>query len=167
MELKDRIEQIIKANSITKTEFAKRIEVSQAFVSQMCSGAASPSDRTIALICQQFGISRDWLKYGKEPMKASVSEEEEKTELVDRAMKGTSGLKKAVIKMICSRTDDELAVLADALTEVYNQINKEKERQEKPPTLKKVAARGDVDQSILDNANTYIQLPDMESDILP
>lgn len=67
--MKNRIIQIIKAENITKTEFAKRIEVSQAFVSQMCSGAYNPSPRTISVICREFHISREWLEHGEGPMK--------------------------------------------------------------------------------------------------
>ena len=67
--MKNRIIQIIKTENITKTEFAKRIEVSQAFVSQMCSGAYSPSARTISAICREFHISRQWLETGEGPMK--------------------------------------------------------------------------------------------------
>ena len=54
--MKDRISLVIKERKITKTEFAKRLNVSQAFVSQMCSGAARPSDRTIADICREFPL---------------------------------------------------------------------------------------------------------------
>lgn len=125
MNMSERIAKIIEENNITKTEFAKRIEVSQAFVSQMCSGVASPSERTITLICQKFGVNREWLKFGTEPMKADMSEEEEITELVSRAMVGTQSLKKAVIKMICTRTDSELETLKDALFAVYDEIKKE------------------------------------------
>ena len=67
--MKNRIIQIIKAENITKTEFAKRIEVSQAFVSQMCSGAYNPSPRTISVICREFNIRREWLETGEGPMK--------------------------------------------------------------------------------------------------
>ena len=60
--MKDRISLIIKERKITKTEFAKRLNLSQAFVSQMCSGVARPSDRTIADICREFRIREKWLR---------------------------------------------------------------------------------------------------------
>ena len=58
-------------------------------------------------------------------------------------------------------------MLTDCAREIVSNLDTKKERQEKPPTLKKVAARGDVDQSILDNANTDVELPDRESDAIP
>lgn len=60
--MKDRISLIIKERKITKTEFAKRLNLSQAFVSQMCSGVARPSDRTIADICREFRVREKWLR---------------------------------------------------------------------------------------------------------
>ena len=60
--MKDRISLIIKERKITKTEFAKRLNLSQAFVSQMCSGVARPSDRTVADICREFRVREKWLR---------------------------------------------------------------------------------------------------------
>lgn len=65
----DRLNQIISDSGLTKTAFAKRIEVSQGFVSQLCSGSFNPSPRTISAICREFNVSRDWLENGEGPMK--------------------------------------------------------------------------------------------------
>lgn len=53
----------------TKTAFAKIVNISQPFLSQICSGTKTPSDRTIADICREFHISRQWLETGEGPMK--------------------------------------------------------------------------------------------------
>ena len=70
-------------------------------------------------------------------------------------------------KLIHGVTPKMLTQQLRELVACIDQAEAKRERQEKPPTLKKVAARGDVDQSILDNANTDVELPDMESDIIP
>lgn len=64
----NRIERIIKEAGVKKVDFARRINVSQAFVSQICSGAAKPSDRTISDICRVFKVNRRYLEHGEEPM---------------------------------------------------------------------------------------------------
>lgn len=84
--MKDRISQVIKDLGITKTEFAKRLNISQAFVSQITSGAASPSDRTISDICREFGIREEWLRTGELPMKQSLSRRAEITRFVGEVM---------------------------------------------------------------------------------
>lgn len=65
----DRLNQIISDSGLTKTAFAKRIEVSQGFVSQLCSGSFNPSPRTISAICREFNVRREWLETGDGPMK--------------------------------------------------------------------------------------------------
>lgn len=120
-----RINTLVSNSGLTKTEFAKRLGISQPFLSQLCSGVKIPSDRTISDICRIFDIQEDWLRYGLEPMRAAKSKEEEIAELVGHALNGSNEFKKAVIRMICSRTDEELKVLEDSLRTVYESIKKE------------------------------------------
>ena len=120
-----RINILVSNSGLTKTEFAKRLGISQPFLSQLCSGVKIPSDRTISDICRIFDIQEDWLRYGLEPMRAAKSKEEEIAELVGHALNGSNEFKKAVIRMICSLTDEELKVLEDSLRTVYESIKNE------------------------------------------
>ena len=120
-----RISKIVAESGLTKTEFAKRIGISQPFLSQLCSGIKIPSDRTISDICRIFDIQEDWLRHGLEPMRAAKSREEEIADLVGSALTGSSEFKKSVIRMICSRTDEELKALETALQAVYDGIKKD------------------------------------------
>ena len=63
-----RIEAVINAAKISRAEFADRILVSRPFVSELCSGAKKPSDRTIRNICRAFGVSEQWLRTGEGEM---------------------------------------------------------------------------------------------------
>ena len=60
----DRISLVIKRSCLTKTKFADQLNVSAAYISQMCSGARIPSDRTVADICREFNVSEAWLRDG-------------------------------------------------------------------------------------------------------
>lgn len=75
--MNERILQIIKSAQITKTEFARRLNVSQAFVSQICSGASNPSERTIADICREFDVNEQWLRTGEGEMLVKLTPSEE------------------------------------------------------------------------------------------
>ena len=68
-DFKDRLLQVISESGCNKTKFAERLNISQAFLSQMCSGIRSPSDRTISDICQKFRINEKWLRTGEGDMK--------------------------------------------------------------------------------------------------
>ena len=126
--MNDRLCQVVKLSGLTKTAFAQKINVSQGLVSQMCAGITSPSDRTIADICRVFDIQEDWLRYGLEPMRAPKSREEEIAELVGSTLRGNSDFKKSVVRMICSRSDEELRVLESALTAIYEDIQNKEDR---------------------------------------
>jgi transcriptional regulator with XRE-family HTH domain len=123
--MKDRICYVRKQEKLSQTEFADKLGLTKNFISLLENGNRIPSDRTISDICRIFDIEEDWLRHGLEPMRAERSRDEEIAELVSRALKGSADFKKAVIQMICSRTEDELEVLEKALRDVYEKIKKE------------------------------------------
>ena len=120
-----RIALVRKQSGLNQQDFADKIGLTKNYVSLMETGARSPSDRTISDICRIFDIQEDWLRHGLEPMRAAKTREEEIAELVGSALSGSSDFKKAVIRMICSRTDEELKTLESALLAVYEGIKKD------------------------------------------
>ena len=124
--MKNRIKELRKKHlKLTQKAFADQLGLSENFVWQIEKGERLPSDRTISDICRIFDIKEDWLRYGLEPMRAAKSREEEIAELVGSALSGSNDFKQAVIRMICSRTDEELKTLEAALTAVYENIKKD------------------------------------------
>ena len=119
-----RIKKVRTEAGLTQAQFAEKIGLSRNYVAMIEIGQRDPSDRTISDICRIFGIQEDWLRYGLEPMRAAKSEEEQIAELVGSALNGSSRLKKAVIKMICTRSDAELQALEDMLRQLYEDISK-------------------------------------------
>ena len=59
-----RIEEVIRYHEVTKSKFAKDLNVSPSMASKICSGKATPSDRTISDICRIYGVNRKWLEDG-------------------------------------------------------------------------------------------------------
>lgn len=122
VEMKDRISYIIEYKKIKKTEFAKAIKVSQGFVSQMCSGASSPSDRTIELICQKYGVNEVWLRTDE----GDPFQEEARSALIMRfatqTAKGSDEFKKALVAMLAKLDPEDweaLGKIADKLLDEY------------------------------------------------
>lgn len=87
----ERIATIISSVGITKSKFAERIKVSQAFVSQICSGARIPGDRTISDICREFGIREQWIRTGEGKMFTPISRDAEIAAFMGDVMHGESG----------------------------------------------------------------------------
>lgn len=63
-----RIKEIRNSVHMTQEEFANRICIGKSALSRLESGVNNPSDQTIKLICSEFGIRREWLETGEEPM---------------------------------------------------------------------------------------------------
>lgn len=85
--LKERINKIIQELQIKKSDFAEKLNISQAFVSQMCAGVREPSDRTISDICRVFKVNRRYLESGDEPM--FMPELDEDTDYINELLAAT------------------------------------------------------------------------------
>jgi transcriptional regulator with XRE-family HTH domain len=83
----DRIKNVIEESGCNKTRFAERINISPAYLSQLCSGVRSPSDRTIKDICNEFNISESWLRTGQGDMIIPVSRDDEIKAFLNDLMK--------------------------------------------------------------------------------
>lgn len=67
-EINDRISAIVSATGLTKTAFAKQLNVTQQYISNLCLGKKTPSDRTITDICREFNVNEAWLRTGEGEM---------------------------------------------------------------------------------------------------
>lgn len=67
--ISSRIIKVAEANQLNKSEFARRIKVTPAYISKLSKQPDSvPSDRTIADICREFNVNEEWLRTGAGPM---------------------------------------------------------------------------------------------------
>ena len=120
-----RISEIVKHSKLTKTDFAKRIGISQPFLSQLCAGQKVPSDRTIADICREFGCDEVWLRTGDgEPFR-----QETRQELIMRfavqTVKGSNEFRKALVAMLATLDDSEWDGLEKLLDKMLEQYKKD------------------------------------------
>ena len=117
-----RISEIVSKSGLTKTDFAKRIGISQPFLSQLCAGVKTPSDRTIADICREFDCNEVWLRTGEgEPFKER-SLEETIMRFAVQTNKGSDDFRKAYVAMLANLSDDGwkgLQEMYDKLSEIY------------------------------------------------
>ena len=152
-----RIEAIRKENKLSRREFAERLGCPEGEIVNVEYNRLKKPEQKESLyrsIAAEFGVSLDWIKTG---------EGERPSPKYDPVVDG-------FLQFLRERTPEQKELIAQQLRELVaciDQAEAKSERQEKPPTLKKVAARGDVDQSILDTANTDVDLPDRESDAIP
>lgn len=120
--MNNRIRMVRNDNGLTQTEFAEKLGLTKNFISLIENGNREPSDRTIKDICRIFSVQEEWLRTGDGEMLEPMSREEEIAQMVNGAINGSSEFKRAVIRMICSRTDGELEALEKALRSVYENL---------------------------------------------
>jgi transcriptional regulator with XRE-family HTH domain len=101
-----RISEIVRNSGLTKTEFGKRINISQSMASRICAGDANPSDRTISDICREFGCNEVWLRTGEGEPFHQRTREEEIMRFAVRAARGSEGFRKQLAFML-SQLDEE------------------------------------------------------------
>lgn len=131
-DLSERIAYIIETLGMKKITFAEKINVSQAFVSQLCSGSKQPSDRTISDICREFNVNEEWLRSGEgTPFKKLSKEEEIASYVEDLLSDGTENPLYEIILEIM-RTYSELTpksqeVLRDFSRKLLDNMRKEED----------------------------------------
>ena len=72
-----RISMVVEESGLTRTEFGKRINLSQPTISNLMKGTQNPSERTLIDIADKFNVREDWLRTGEGPMRMERTREEE------------------------------------------------------------------------------------------
>lgn len=109
--INDRISMCIEKSGLNKTAFAKRLGITQPFVSKLCSGASQPSDRTISDICREFNVNETWLRTGEGVMFKPVNRDQEIADFMSRVLKGDSDFCAKLIGIMARLSADEWAML--------------------------------------------------------
>ena len=126
--LAERISLILKNSKLNQTQFAERIGISQQYLSQMCNGKKTPSDRTIGDIAREFNCNEAWLQTGKgDPFKERTLEETIMRFAV-QINKGSDDFRKAYVAMLANLSDDGwkgLQEMYDKLSEIYKKSDRE------------------------------------------
>lgn len=120
--INSQIVELIDSLQIKKGEFAEKLQISQAFVSQICSGVRQPSDRTVSDICRIYNVRRQWLEEGKGPMRQPETEDDE---IVDAVLAGENEFVKAVIRGI-AKTPGGWEKMREVFLAIQAELDKQK-----------------------------------------
>lgn len=120
-----RINHVVQKSGLTKTDFGKRINISQAMASRICSGSATPSDRTISDICREFGVNEVWLRTGEGEPFQKRSQEEEIMRFAVQTVKGSDEFRKALVSMLAKLGPEDWENLAAIYAKLKEDNKKE------------------------------------------
>lgn len=77
--INERVQAVINATQLSKAKFADPIHVTPQFLSAVCNGKSSLSERTIKDICREYGVDDVWLRTGVGEMFRPRTREDEIT----------------------------------------------------------------------------------------
>lgn len=120
-----RINFLIQKLNISKTKFAERLNISPAFVSQLCAGVREPSDRTITDICREFGCDEVWLRTGEGEPFRQETRQEQIMRFAIQTVKGSNEFRKALVAMLATLDDDQWDGLENLLDKLLEQYKKD------------------------------------------
>lgn len=123
-DFQERLKFIISEVGITKTKFAERLNISQAFLSQMCSGVRSPSDRTISDICREFGVNRVWLETGAGEPFQEETRQEQIMRFATQTVMGSDEFRKSFVAMLAKLDADDWEALAKMFEKMAAELQK-------------------------------------------
>ena len=72
----ERIRKLRKTLDLTQEKFADRIGIKRNTIATYESGRNEPVDSVVALICREFHVNEEWLRYGTGEMFTNDSEDE-------------------------------------------------------------------------------------------
>lgn len=114
--MNDRIRDVRKRQGLTQKAMAEKLGLSENFIFLMERGDRQPSDRTIADICREFGVSEQWLRDGTGEMFMDRSREDQIADIVHRSMQRTpEEARESLIAKLKLLDDGEILLLAEIL----------------------------------------------------
>lgn len=82
----ERIKELRKHFNLTQQEFADRLGIKRGAVANYEIGRNVPIDAVIALICREFGVNENWLRYGEGEMATVSTRDEELAAFMGRVL---------------------------------------------------------------------------------
>lgn len=120
-----RIDTVVRNSGLTKTEFAKRLSISQPFLSQLCSGAKIPSDRTISDICRVFRIREEWLRTGEGPMEIADTQRDKLSSFFADVLATAPDERSAFVAALADLPDEFWPLVAELARKYADNLKKE------------------------------------------
>lgn len=124
--INERIEVIVGKSGLTKTAFAEKINVTQQHVSRLTKDG-TPSDRTIADICDKFGVNETWLRTGEGTMYREISEQDQLAAMFNSMITEDVPYRNEIILCLSRMTPAEWKLVGDKILEIAEEIKREKE----------------------------------------
>lgn len=121
--MKERLKELRKKINLSQENFGDRLGVTKASISRLESGVNNLTDTMIKLICSEFNVNEDWLRYGIGEM--LVANTEDIFGELDHKFQMGDVFKKAVVTYL-NANELTKKVIDDYLDKVFKEVNSNK-----------------------------------------
>jgi transcriptional regulator with XRE-family HTH domain len=121
----ERIKLIRKENNYTQQRFADILGLKQNTVATYEMNKTTPSDRTIADICREFGVDRIWLETGVGEPFRPVDRNEQIAAILGRAIVSNDTSRDRLIRAFCQIPDELFPYAERIVYEIAENLQKE------------------------------------------
>lgn len=123
----ERIMMVVEKNGNNKSEFARRINVTPAYISKLSKNPNSvPSDRTILDICREFDVNEEWLRTGKGEMFRKLSRSDEIAAFFGDVLSGEPDFRARFIAALSRLNADQWKLLEQIADNLMEECAKKK-----------------------------------------
>ena len=126
--MNSRIKEIRKAKGLSQEKFGEQLGVTKTSISKMELGTYNVTESMIKLICSEFNVSEEWLRYGDGDMFANLPKDE-----LDKlaARYKLNPLAKRIVECFVNLEENEmnavLKLVKDIASTTYDEISVAKE----------------------------------------
>ena len=121
---KERFLLVLQESRCIKSKAAELLNVSAAYVSQLCSGQREPSARTISDICRIFGVNEIWLRTGVGEPFTPLSRSEELAAIFERMEVGDDA-RSRLIRAMARMPDEAFPPFVKFVEQLYKNFTEE------------------------------------------
>lgn len=123
--ISQRIIKIVNALGGNKSEFARKINLTPAYISKLDKKPDMvPSDRTITDICREFNVSEHWLRTGEGDMFIQLSEDADFIRVMTEIQVSDDELIKSILMAYWDLPDDKKAAIRDLVDGILKRYYK-------------------------------------------
>lgn len=114
--MNERIKDIRKALGLTQEEFGRRLGIKRNTLSQIENGINNVTDQVVKLICSEFGVREEWIRYGEGDMYPPADREAEIARLTKQLLsEEDDSFKNRLISALAKLNESQWQVLADLI----------------------------------------------------
>lgn len=124
----ERIKKLRKELKMNQTEFGEHIGLKQTAIGMYENNLRGVADRSILLICKEFGVSENWLRKGEGQMFLDMTQDEKIVALTARLLDNRQNFKKTLLSTILEMTEEEEIILEGFIKKLWKSLNEENDR---------------------------------------